>query len=136
VNPTQQVALLRTLLVEHGEGTWVVCGSSSMVPTFGPRARLRVVPAAAPRVSDVVVGDVVLFDAGDSVVTHRVLARVPWGSDAWILHGGDAGWGAGLVRQSSVLGRVLSPRRRPTLTRRIVGMTHAIRDILRARRGS
>ena len=131
MNATRQVALLRSLLVEHGEGTWVVCASSSMVPTFGPGARLRVVPAAAPRV-----GDVALFDAGDSVVTHRVLARVPWQSDAWILHGGDAGWGAGLVRQSSVLGRVLSPRSRPTLARRIVGAAHAIRDILRARGGS
>jgi SAM-dependent methyltransferase len=126
VNPTEQVALLRTLLVEHGEGAWVVCGSSSMVPTFAPGARLRVVPAAAPRV-----GDVALFDAGDSVVTHRVLARVPLGSDTWILHAGDAGWGAGLVRQSSVLGRVLSPRRRPTLTRLVVGAAHAIRDVLR-----
>jgi hypothetical protein len=102
-----------------------------MVPTFGPGARLRVVPAGAPRV-----GDVVLFAAGDCVVTHRVLARVPWGSDAWILHGGDAGWSAGLVRQSSILGRVLSPRRRPTLTRRIMGVTHVIRDVLRARRGT
>jgi hypothetical protein len=102
-----------------------------MVPTFGPGARLRVVPAAAPYV-----GDVVLFDAGDSALTHRVLARVPWGSDAWILHGGDAGWGAGLARQSQVLGLVLSPRGRPTLTRRIVGAAHAILGILRARRGS
>jgi len=129
VNPIQQVALLRTLLVERGEGTRVVCGGSSMVPTFGPGARLRVVPAAAPRA-----GDVVLLDAGDSVVTHRVLARIPWGSNAVILHGGDAGHGAGLARQSSVLGRVLSPRRRPTLTRLIVGVAHAIRDVLRSRR--
>ena len=102
-----------------------------MIPTFGAGARLRVAPAAAPRV-----GDVVLFAAGDAVVTHRVLARVPWGSDAWILHGGDSGWGAGLARQSSVLGRVLSPHRRPTLARRLRGVTHAICDILRARRGS
>jgi hypothetical protein len=131
VSPTQQIALLRAVLVEHGEGAWVVCGGSSMAPTFGPGARLRVVPAATPRV-----GDVVLFDAGDSVVTHRVLARVPWGSDAWILHGGDDAWGAGLSRQSRVLGRVLSPRRRPTLKRRLVGAAHAVRDILRARRGS
>jgi SAM-dependent methyltransferase len=131
VDPTRRVALLRSLLVEHGRGAWVVCGGSSMAPTFGPGARLRVVPVAAPRA-----GDVVLLDAGDSVVTHRVLARVPWGSGAWILHGGDAGGGGGLVRESSVLGRVLSPRKRPTLTRRIVGVTHAIRDTLRARRGS
>ena len=129
MNPTRQVALLRTLLVERGEGAWVICGSSSMVPTFGPGARLRVVPAATPRT-----GDVVLFDAGDSVVTHRVLARVPWGSDAWLLHGGDAGWGAGLTRESSILGRVLSPGRPPTLTRQIVGVVLAIRDILRAPR--
>jgi hypothetical protein len=102
-----------------------------MAPTFGPGARLRVVPPAAPRA-----GDVVLLDAGDAVVTHRVLARVPWGCDAFILHGGDAGQGAGLVRQSRVLGRVVSPRRRPTLMRRIVGAAHALRDILRSRRGS
>lgn len=125
MNPTQEIALLRTLLVARGQGTWVVCGGSSMVPTFGPGARLRVVPAAAPRV-----GDVVLLDAGDAVVTHRVLARVPWGSDAFLLHGGDGDWGAGLGRQSSALGRVVSPRRRPTLTRRVVGLTHAIRGLL------
>jgi hypothetical protein len=131
VNPTQQVALLRTLLVVHGKGTWVVCGGSSMVPTFGPGARLRVVPGAEPHV-----GDVVLFEAGDAVVAHRVWARVPWGSDAWILHGGDAGWRGALARESSVLGRVLSPRRRPGVMRRIVGLAHAIHDTLGARRGS
>jgi len=130
VNPIRHVALLRTLLVERSEATWVVCGGSSMLPTFGPGARLRVEPVGAPRV-----GEVVLVDAGDSVLTHRVLARIPWGSDAWILHGGDAGWGAGLVRQSSVLGRVQSPRRRLSLTRRIVGAAHAVRGVVRARRG-
>ena len=98
-----------------------------MVPTFDPGARLRVVPSGAPRV-----GDVALFAAGDSVVIHRVLARVAWGWGGVILHGGDAGSGAGLVRQSSVLGRVLCPRRKPTLARRIAGVTHAIRDFLRS----
>jgi len=93
VNPAQKVALLRTVLVERREGAWVVCGSSSMVPTLAPSARLRVVPAAAPRG-----GDVVLLVTGDCMLTHRVLARVLWGSDAWFLHGGDAGWGAGFVR--------------------------------------
>jgi len=98
-----------------------------MVPTFDPGARLRVIPSGAPRV-----GDVALFAAGDSVVIHRVLARVPWGSAGFILHGGDAGSGAGFVRQSSVLGRVLCPRRKPTLVRQVAGVTHAIRDMLRS----
>lgn len=129
VTPDVEIGLLRTLL-SRNDGAWVTCGGSSMLPAFAPGARLRVVPCATPRV-----GDVVLFAAGDCLITHRVLARVPGSDGGWILHAGDSGWGAGFVRRSDVLGRVLAPRRRPPVVRRLLALTRALWIAIAARGG-
>jgi signal peptidase I len=93
-----------------------------MEPTLRKGDRFRV--AAAGRIR---AGDVILFEASDHLVTHRVVVHL----GGWIIHSGDAAAGAvGVVRIERVIGRVLLPRRTPPLRARMSATVRALGRVI------
>ncbi len=112
-------------------GAWVTCIGSSMEPTIPRGTRLRVSSTGRPRP-----GEVVLFEAGSQLITHRVLARIPAPGGAFLVHSGDAGAGTpALVREARVVGRVQTRRRAIPLVSQVLAAGSAIARALRQRVG-
>ena len=127
-NEPVRIELLRELVEKTG-GAWVTCIGASMEPTILRGARLRVAATGRPRP-----GDVILFEAGSHLVTHRVLARIPGPGGPFLVHAGDAGAGTpALVRESRVIGRIQSRRRDIPLPTRLRAAGSAIARALRQR---
>ncbi len=101
--PSRRHEFLRQLLAHQG-GAWLTMAGDSMCPTLRRGQRVRVVSPSELRV-----GDVVVFGLGSSLVTHRLLARLPGG---WLVHAGDLEprW-ANLAPAESVVGRAVVERR-------------------------
>jgi signal peptidase I len=102
VNPAA-VSLVREQ-IGHGS-LWLRVTGRSMQPGLADGARVRVERA---RASAVRAGDVVVYEAGDRLVCHRVLWR---GRRSRWLVGGDARSGlVAWIDASAVLGRVVAIR--------------------------
>jgi hypothetical protein len=102
------VTALRAL-ASTPDGVEVECTGRSMEPTLhaGDRVRVRRQPVHA--------GDVVLFEADEGVVLHRVIVMLP--TLRRFIHCGDAGaeGGPGIASTERIIGRALLPPRRPGL---------------------
>jgi hypothetical protein len=88
-----------------------------MEPTIPRGARVRVIPIDRIRI-----GDVILFQGGERLVLHRVLARL----GPLLVHAGDAGGAPSLIRRDRVIARALTPRRAPPLRRRLSALRAAL----------
>jgi len=94
-------------------GAKFVCSSSSMQPTIAVGQSV-LVHRVSPR--DLRVGDVVVFEAAEVFILHRVVLISP--SRRWFFHIGDAASREAPRRamMASIVGRVRAiPRNRPSL---------------------
>jgi hypothetical protein len=90
------VSLAREALA-RGEMLRVHCRGTSMMPTLRDGDCVEIAMGARAEI-----GDVVLVADGDTLVLHRLIARLP---GARLAHSGDAGFRtAGLTKESSIVG--------------------------------
>jgi phage repressor protein C with HTH and peptisase S24 domain len=96
--------LMRDMITRTGH-VHAICTGISMEPTITRGTRIRVGPCLRARV-----GDVVVIETDGTPITHRVLARLPFGI---LAHAGDTkGASLHFTREDRVIGRVEAPRRR------------------------
>jgi len=77
--------------------------SDSMSPTLGiPESIIIRLRSCRP-------GDVIAFKAGDIIIVHRLIARLPWPFDRWGLQRGDAHQLGSWIDLRRVIGKVVWP---------------------------
>jgi hypothetical protein len=79
----------------------LVLETGSMHPTFPRGARVLYC-----RADSVEIGEVAVFRAGQSLMVHRVVAKVPFREQIYYVHCGDGSKRLGLFHDRELLGRV------------------------------
>jgi signal peptidase I len=79
----------------------LVLETGSMHPTFPRGSRVLYC-----RAESIEIGEVAVFRAGEFLMVHRVVARVPFGEQIYYVHCGDGSKRLGLFHNRELLGRV------------------------------
>ena len=82
--------------------------SGSMSPTLPTGSRVRVQP---DRLLPFRPGVIACFNAGGTLMVHRLLQEIRWGRRRWFIHRGDASRIPGLLGERDLVGRVTEVER-------------------------
>src|SRR5689334_6197968 len=94
----ERAVLMRDMIARNG-AVHAICTGVSMEPTIARGTRIRIGPCPRPRV-----GDVVVIETDGTPITHRVLARLPFGI---LAHAGDTKRASlHFTREDRLIGRV------------------------------
>lgn len=106
--------LLREWILS-GQSAWFRLRGESMQPFLPDGSRILVTGDRGPRIR---AGDLLVFDAGDHLVCHRVLGRTGHRRSPSFLTKGDAGWTpAASIPARDVIGRVSAIERNGAVKR-------------------